>query len=454
MSEFRTQNPANEAALAVYPWHTQTEVNAALDAASALHARWLIEPREERVGTLERIADALECDCDALATLASQEMGKPMREARAEVRKSAAVCRYYAKNGAELLADRQISATLRVCYEPLGPLLAIMPWNFPFWQVLRVFAPAFVLGNPVLLKHASNVTGCALAIERVIREAGAPVGALTTLVIDVDSVEALIRDVRIAGVTLTGSEAAGSAVARVAGEVIKPVVLELGGSDPFIVLADADIPSALEVGVRARMQNGGQSCIAAKRFIIEAPIYDRFVRLFAERVQQLVCDDPAFESTDVGPLARLDLRDRVEAQVAASIGYGARLVCGGRRKPGRGFYYEPTVLAGVTEAMPGFREEIFGPVASMVMAHDSADAIRLANATDFGLGSALWTAPDRGPALAAQIRAGTVAINTMTASDPQAPFGGIRRSGVGRELSREGLMSFANAKTIITGQGR
>lgn len=454
MSDIRTQNPANEAALASYAWHAPSQVDDALTRAAALHERWLTDDRASRLHTLLRLADLLETRVDRLAKLASEEMGKPIREARAEVRKSASVCRFYATHADDMLADRPVAPNFRVRYEPLGPVLAIMPWNFPYWQVLRVLAPAMALGNPLLLKHAPNVTGCALAMQALLVEAGAPEGALQTLLIDVDRVDPIIRDPRVAGVTLTGSEHAGAAVARTAGEAIKPVVLELGGSDPFIILADADLQAAIDVGVRARMQNGGQSCIAAKRFIVEAPLYDRFVRLFSERVQQLVCDDPAFESTDVGPLARLDLRDRVEAQVAASIGYGARLVCGGKRKSGRGFYFEPTVLADVNETMPSFHEEIFGPVASVILAQDADDAIRLANATPFGLGASLWTQPERAQELAQRIRAGTVAINTMTASDPRVPFGGVRRSGVGRELSREGILSFANAKTIITGECR
>lgn len=451
MSDIRTQNPANEAALASYAWHSSDEVDAAIARATALHEHWLTDDRAARLHTLLRLADLLEARVDRLAKLAADEMGKPIREARAEVQKSATVCRFYATHADDMLADRHIEPNFRVRYEPLGPVLAVMPWNFPYWQVLRVLAPAMALGNPLLLKHAPNVTGCALAMQALLLEAGAPEGALQTLLIDVDRIAPIIHDPRIAGVTLTGSELAGAAVARAAGDAIKPVVLELGGSDPFIILADADLQAAIDVGVRARMQNGGQSCIAAKRFIVEAPLYDRFVRLFSERVQQLVCDDPAFESTDVGPLARLDLRDRVEAQVAASIGYGARLVCGGKRKSGRGFYFEPTVLADVKETMPSFREEIFGPVASIILAQDADDAIRLANATPFGLGASLWTQPERAQTLAHRIRSGTVAINTMTASDPRAPFGGIRRSGVGRELSREGILSFANTKTIITG---
>mgnify|MGYP002620465095 CR=1 FL=1 len=450
---FTTINPADESVIERYPLTSSAAVDAALDAAVRAWSSWGLGPLEPRVGLLRRLAEALRSRRDPLSRLITAEMGKPVREARAELDKCAATCLWYADHAAQLLAPRAIEVpdgAAQVIAEPLGPLLAIMPWNFPFWQVIRCAAPAVALGNPVLLKHAPNTTGCALACAELFAAAGAPEGVFATLVVEVDQVEGLIADPRVAAVTLTGSERAGSAVAAAAGRAIKPVVLELGGSDPFIVLADADVDRALEVAVQARMMNSGQSCIAAKRIIVEAPLYDRFVRRFAERVEALVCDDPAFESTQVGPLARRDLLEQFEQQVEATIGWGARCVTGGGRGRHPGFFFTPTVLAEVPERAPAAREELFGPAAALWLAHDAEHALALANDTSFGLGAALWTRPERAPELTRALRAGFVAVNGMVRSDARVPFGGIRRSGVGRELGSEGLMAFANLKTVWT----
>lgn len=447
---FSSVNPSNELLFHTWPADDDVRIERALDAASALHLRWELEAPSTRVPLLLRFAEVLEKHNERCASLATQEMGKPIREARAELTKCAQAFRYYAEHGPALLADQTVPGVGFIARAPLGPILAIMPWNFPFWQLFRVAAPALLLGNPVVLKHAENVPGCARMIESLAREAGAPEGALTTLLVPRERTESIIKDPRIAAVTLTGSERAGSAVAAIAGAQLKPLVLELGGSDPFVVLADADLSQAVDSAVRARMQNSGQSCIAGKRFIIEAPIYDRFVRLFAERVGGLTCDDPVFESTQVGPIARADLLEELEDQVRHSVGFGARVVCGGKRRPGRGFFFEPTVLAEVRPEHRVFREEVFGPVAAVIRADDAEHAIALANDTNYGLGASIWTTQARGLELSRQLRAGNVGVNQIVRSDPRAPFGGIKRSGFGRELGLDGLLAFANTKTTIT----
>lgn len=449
MRTLRTHNPADESFLKEYQISSDADIDTALADAHALYAQRSQHSTEERQAWLLQLSLHIEANIEKAAKLATEEMGKPIREARAELQKSASVCRYYAEHAAQLLAPTPIDDFAEVLLEPIGPILAIMPWNFPFWQLFRILAPAIALGNPVVLKHAENVSGCALLCQDIVREAKLPHAVLQTLIVPVHHVQRIIEDPRIAGVTLTGSERAGRIVAAQATQALKPVVLELGGSDPFIVLADADLPAALDAAVRGRFQNSGQSCIAAKRIIVEAPLYDRFVRQYAAKVEALVCDNPIYESTQVGPLARADLLETLERQVAETIGYGARCVTGGRRRPGRGFFFEPTVLAEVTETMPAFREEIFGPVASITVAKDHEDAIRLANATPFGLGASLWCESTRGRKLAHAIQAGTVAINCVTASDPRTPFGGTKHSGFGRELGSEGLRSFANIKTVL-----
>jgi succinate-semialdehyde dehydrogenase/glutarate-semialdehyde dehydrogenase len=387
-----------------------------------------------------------------LAELATQEMGKPIVEAEAEVEKCAWNCDYNAEHAAAFLANESVPTNAResyVAFEPLGVVLAIMPWNFPFWQVMRFAAPALMAGNGAVLKHASNVPGCALAIEDILSRAGLP---FRTVLVPGSSVDTLIADPRIHAVTLTGSSDVGERVASAAGKHLKKQVLELGGSDPFIVLADADLDAAAATAVRARNQNNGQSCIAAKRFIVEEAVADQFTEKFAAAVKALRVGDPMLRDTNVGPLARGDLRDTLARQVDASLAGGAHAVVGGKPIAGKGYFYSPTVLDGVSEAMPAFREEVFGPVAAVIRAQDPADAVRIANDTEYGLGAALWTRDtERAKTLARQIEAGNVFINGMVASDPRLPFGGVKRSGYGRELGVFGIREFVNIQTVWIG---
>lgn len=449
MASIKTYNPSNGAFLQEYTLDTDPQIEQKLNDAQMFFEQQAQRDLETRKNWLYALAHAVEQSVDTLAKMATEEMGKPIQQARSEVSKCATVCRYYADYADSLLSTQKVSDFAEVRLEPLGPLLAIMPWNFPYWQVFRVWAPAILLGNPLLLKHAENVWGCAHLLQNLLAKADLPDALLQLLSIRVERVSSIINDQRIRGVTFTGSEHAGRQVASQAGLAIKPCVLELGGSDPFIVLSDAQLSNAVDAAVNARFQNNGQSCIATKRFIVEAPLYDTFVRRYASRIQTLVCDDPIFESTDVGPLARADLLDNLERQVQEIIGYGARCVVGGQRIAGRGHYYEPTVLADVRETMLPYREELFGPVACISVAQDADDAIRLANATPFGLGASLWTETERAKKLSTRLRAGTVSINQITASDPRVPFGGTKNSGIGRELSEHGLYSFANIKTVL-----
>ena len=390
------------------------------------------------------------------AQLITDEMGKAIGQAEAEIDKCALNCRFYADNAERFLADTAVeteAVASYVAYQPLGVVLAIMPWNFPFWQVIRFAAPALMAGNAALLKHSPNVTGCALAIEEVFREAGYPDGLFRTLVIAEPDVPAatgaLIEHPQVAAVTLTGSERAGVAVGTAAGRALKRSVLELGGSDPFVVLADADVAGAARVAARARFLNTGQSCIAAKRFVVEEPVADEFERLFVEAVRDLRVGDPADPSTDVGPMARPDLMDALERQVSASVEAGARVLQGGERIAGTGYFFAPTVLADVTADMPVFAEETFGPVAALIRARDEDDAVRLANETPFGLGASVWTSDvERGQRVGRQIRSGALFVNSMVASDPRLPFGGTKRSGYGRELAAEGIREFTNVRTF------
>lgn len=382
----------------------------------------------------------------------TREMGKPLAQAIAEVKKCATVCRYYADNAADQLADEPVqtdSGRALIAFEPLGPVLAVMPWNFPFWQVFRFAAPALMAGNTGLLKHASNVTGCALAIEEVVRDAGFDDAQFQALVIDTSNVDDILRDDRIRAVTLTGSERAGREVAAAAGREIKPSVLELGSSDAFIVLNDADLEAAVPTAVRARMQNNGQSCIAAKRFIVEDGVYDEFVDRFVAEIESMTIGDPMDESTDLGPIARFDLRDEIDDQVRRSVQDGASIATGGKPLDRTGFYYAPTVLTDVEPGTVAFTEEIFGPVAAVIRARDADHAVTLANSTPFGLGGAVFTEDvERGEHIARRLEVGTAFVNQMVKSDPRIPFGGIKRSGYGRELSAFGIREFVNVKSI------
>lgn len=453
MTTHTTINPTTGSEIATYDLLTAAAIEAALVRAEAAYREHRALSLTDRAERLTRTADLLEADQRRYASLMTCEMGKPIQQALAEVEKCAWVCRYYAEHGETFLADeeREAGAGRRsfVAYQPVGPVLAVMPWNYPFWQVFRFAAPALMAGNVGLLKHAKNVIGCGNAIEEVFREAGFVEGAFQHLPVETDAVAGIIADRRVRAVTLTGSEGAGAAVARAAGNALKPTVLELGGSDAFIVLADADLDRALDIGVTARTQNNGQSCIAAKRFILEAPVAETFTEGLAERMAALTVGDPKDPSTDVGPLAREDLRNEVHDQVRRAVDDGAEILTGGTIPKEKGFFYPPTVLGGVTEGTVAFDEEIFGPVASVIVAEDADDAVRLANASRFGLGGAVFT-EDRaqGERVARAMESGACFINQMTKSHPNLPFGGVKDSGYGRELSRQGIRAFVNAKTI------
>jgi acyl-CoA reductase-like NAD-dependent aldehyde dehydrogenase len=455
---FVSLNPTTEEVLATIQEDGPEEVEAALERAWRAYQEWRRLPLERRGELMRAAARRLRQERYRYARLITLEMGKPIVEAEAEVLKCAWNCDYFAEHAPRFLSPEEVESNASRSYVqflPLGPVLAIMPWNFPFWQVFRAAAPALMAGNTLLLKHASNVPQCALAIEEALREAGFPEGVFQTLLVPAARVEGIIADERVRAVTLTGSDATGAKVAAAAGRYLKKTVLELGGSDPFIVLADADLEEAARVGARARNQNNGQSCIAAKRFIVEEAVAERFAELLVEAVKALRVGDPLDPSTHIGPLARADLRDELDRQVRRSLDMGARLLLGGHRLEGRGFFYAPTILADVTPEMPAFQEETFGPVAALVRARDAEEAVRLANMSPYGLGAALWTGDvERGQALAADIEAGNVFINGMVASDPRLPFGGVKRSGYGRELSAFGIREFVNIQTVWVGPAR
>jgi succinate-semialdehyde dehydrogenase/glutarate-semialdehyde dehydrogenase len=406
----------------------------------------------DRACALKKAAEILESGKRDYGSLMTTEMGKTLGAAIAVAEKCAWACRYYAENGDRLLADEPVqtnAARSFVRYQPLGPVLAVMPWNFPFWQVFRFAAPALAAGNTGLLKHASNVPQCALAIEDILRRAGFPEGAFQTLLIESNQVDDLLADNRVVAATLTGSEPAGRSVARASGSQIKKTVLELGGSDPFIVMPSADFEEAVSTAVKARVINNGQSCIAAKRFIAARGIYDAFEQRFVGGMKALKVGDPLAASTDVGPLATSKIRDELHDQVQRAVAAGARLLAGGRKIDGPGFYYEPTVLADVPRTSPVFREEFFGPVAMLFCARDADEAIELANDSPFGLGSSVWTRDESEQVKFTDgIEAGQVFVNAMVASDPRLPFGGVKRSGYGRELGVWGIREFVNVKTV------
>ncbi len=428
-------------------------VEAALARAVDAFGAWRKLPLAERTGPLRSAAARLEERRNQLAELMALEMGKPIREGRAEIEKCALVCRYYAEQAGELLAPREIESDASrsfVTFEPLGPILAVMPWNFPFWQVFRIVAPHLTAGNVALLKHASNVPGCALAIEELLHEAGFPAGVFQTLLIGSGEVAGLIEDRRVRAVTLTGSTPAGRAVAAQAGAHLKKTVLELGGSDPYVLLGDADLDEAVSECVTGRMINGGQSCIAAKRFIVTPEHLERFEEGLVGAMSEIRMGDPLDEATPLGPMARADLRDELHDQVARSVGAGARLLLGGEKPDRPGAYYPPTVLAGVQPGMAAYEEELFGPVAAIIAAEDDADALRIANDSPFGLGAAIFsTDVERATAIAAQeLEAGSCFVNAFVRSDPRLPFGGVGDSGYGRELGSFGIYEFVNIKTV------
>jgi acyl-CoA reductase-like NAD-dependent aldehyde dehydrogenase len=451
-------NPATEEILGSYEIHSQEQIEAVLHDAHETFRLWRREDFSTRSKLMKDAADYLRRNKKKFATLMTLEMGKPIMEAAGEVEKCAWNCDYYADYAESFLAaeSRASSATESyVQYTPLGVILAIMPWNFPFWQVFRFAAPALMAGNTVILKHASNVPQCALAIEEVFRETGFPLGAFRTLFLPGQDTAQLIEHPAVAAVTLTGSEYAGSQTASCAGRALKKTVLELGGSDPFIVLADAELDAAVKAGVKARYQNTGQSCIAAKRFIVVESIFHEYQDRFVEAVRALIVGNPLDYSTQVGPLARAEFIEDLERQIRESVDQGAEILMGGRRCGQKGFFFEPTVLTNVRPEMPAGREELFGPVAAMIKAKDTDDALDIANQTSFGLGSSLWTADiDAARGLARRIEAGQVFINGIVASDPRLPFGGIKRSGYGRELSELGIREFTNIQTVWIGPSK
>ena len=454
-------NPATGELLATIESHTTEQVEACLEKAHASWRRWRETTFAERAFIMTKVAALLEKERGELGRLMTREMGKPIRAAMEEAAKCATACRYYAANAERHLSRRNVSTEDEesfVFHQPLGVVLAVMPWNFPFWQVFRFAAPALMAGNAGLLKHASNVPQCALAIEDVLRRAGVPVGIFQTLLVGSSAVGALIADPRIAAVTLTGSEDAGRDVGARAGREIKKSVLELGGSDPFIVMPSASLDDAVATAVRARTVNNGQSCIAAKRFIVHDSVFDEFARRFTNGMRSLQVGDPLDERTEIGPLATSRILEDLDDQVRRTVAAGARVLTGGRRLERPGNFYEPTVLVDVPDDSPATREELFGPVAPLLRARDAADAIRIANSTSFGLGAAAWTSDARErDQFTRELESGTVVINGMVASDPRLPFGGVKRSGYGRELSEEGIREFVNVKTVrigATGSGR
>lgn len=448
----RSIEPATGEPLRDYPEPDAAEVERRLAAAAAAAPGWRAAGVEARASRLRAAARVLRERAAELAELAVREMGKPIAAAEAEVEKCAHACDWFAAEAARLLAPEPAATEARSSYvrwDPLGVLLAIMPWNFPFWQVVRCAAPALAAGNVVVLKHASNVPGCAVALEEVFAAAGFPPGAFTTLLVPSAAVPRLIAHPAIAAVSLTGSEEAGVAVARAAGEALKKVVLELGGSDPFVVLADADPEAVAHEAVAARTINNGQSCIAAKRFIVEAPVAPRFEAAVVERMRSLVVGDPLDRAVQIGPLARADLVATLDDQVRRSVAAGATLACGGRPLERRGFFYAPTVLTGVGPGMAAFDEETFGPVAAIIRARDTTEAVALANRSRFGLGASIWSRDAaRAESLVPAIEAGLVFVNGQVRSDPRLPFGGIKRSGHGRELAAFGIREFVNVKTV------
>src|SRR5438034_7891602 len=448
-------NPATGEKLQEFSAFDDTEIEKRLNLAEKAFRKYRATTFAERSELLEAVAELLFQETKKFAEIITLEMGKLFRDSVEEIEKCARGCQFYAENGERFLEDEAAqtdAAESYVQYEPLGPVLAIMPWNFPFWQVFRFAAPALMAGNVGLLKHASNVSQCALAIEKTFRSAGFPEGVFQTLLASGQQTEALIDDPRIRAITLTGSDITGSKVGAASGRALKKSVLELGGSDPFIVLADADVAAAAETGVRARNQNTGQSCIAAKRFIVVESVADEFEQRFNDGVAHLKIGDPMQRETQIGPLARGDLRDSLEEQVRRSVDEGAHVALGGHRREGRGYFYAPTVLTRATPVMTAAREETFGPVAAVMRARDTDEAVTIANQTPFGLGASLWTRDiDRARSLARRIQVGSVFINGMVASDPRLPFGGIKRSGYGRELSAFGIREFVNIQTIWIG---
>ncbi|MBV0926332.1 NAD-dependent succinate-semialdehyde dehydrogenase [Halomicroarcula limicola] len=449
----QTTNPATNEPLATYEPHSPETVEKILSRADETFRDWRERPIEERESLAASLGEVLRSNAGEYAATMTREMGKPIDQAVAEVEKCADLCNYYAERSAEHLQDERIGAEpgtkTYVSYEPLGPVLSVMPWNYPFWQVFRFAVPALTAGNVGLLKHAPNVLGCANAIEACFEEAGYPAGVFASMQIEADRVADVIADDRIRAVTLTGSTRAGRAVAAASGENLKKTVLELGGSDPFIVLDDAPLDEVVDAAVTARNQNSGQTCIAAKRFLVHESVHEEFVERFGRAAEQLTVGDPTDETTDVGPQARADLLEELDSQVRRSVEAGATVETGGEPLDRGGNFYPPTVLSDVPEDCPAATEELFGPVAAVFPVRSDDEAVEAANDTQFGLGGCVWTADaDRGEALAKRITAGNVFVNQVVKSDPRLPFGGVKESGYGSELAGHGIREFTNAKTI------
>lgn len=446
-------NPYDGQTIREYPDFTAEQTSSAVDAAEKSFFEWRGATITERKVLNLKLKDLLEKKKEELARLMTLEMGKPIKQSYAELDKCGLALSYYSEKAELFMTPQMVETEAQKSYvrfDPLGIVLAVMPWNFPFWQVFRFSAPSVIAGNAALLKHASNVTGCALAIETLYREAGFPENIFRTLLIPGSKVLPLLDDQRIKAATLTGSEAAGISIAEKAGRNLKKVVLELGGSDPFIVLGDADIMKAAAVAAKARTINNGQSCIAAKRFIVEQSVYDSFRNAFVEEMNKLKVGDPLSEETDVGPLAKKEFLDELEQQVERSVKEGAIILAGGKKTEGDGWFYPPTVLGNVKPGNTAFEEEIFGPVAPLIMARDKDHAMKLANSSKFGLGGSIWTSDTQvAEKMAAELEVGTVFINGMVKSDPRLPFGGVKASGFGRELSYFGMREFVNVKTVV-----
>ncbi len=449
---FQSVNPTTGEPVRSFPSLDDAALGAAIGRAEEAFRDHRHLPLEERARRLEHAATILDQEATEFGRLMAMEMGKPLLQARAEAEKCARACRYYAERGPDLLAEEDVATEARrsfVRYAPIGPVLGIMPWNFPFWQVFRFAAPAVMAGNVVLVKHAGNVPRCALALEDVFRRAGFAEGTFQNLFIEVEQVGRAIEDERVRGVSVTGSRRAGREVARQAGAALKKTVLELGGSDPFIVMPSADLDRAAETAVRARTINSGQSCIAAKRVIVHEAVADEFERRFVDGMAGLAVGDPLDEETEVGPLATREILDTLEEQVSASVEAGARVLTGGRRLERDGFFYEPTVLADVPEGCPAYAEELFGPAAALFRVPGREEAVRLANDTAFGLGASVWTEDrDEAGRFIEGLETGLLFVNGMVASDPRLPFGGVKESGYGRELGVHGLREFVNVQTV------
>lgn len=449
---FESINPATGAVLARFETLSSAALEDRLNRAHAAFSKWKIVAIAERARLMARVADILEADADSLAAIVTAEMGKPLKDGKAEAQKSARGCRYYAEHGEEFLKDEPVTTEASrsyIRYEPLGPVLAIMPWNFPLWQVFRFAAPALMAGNVGLLKHAPNVPQCAAAIEAIFARAGFSSGVFQNLFIETDQAARVMEDPRVRAVTLTGSERAGREIASRSGHALKKTVLELGGSDPFIVMPSADLDAAVTTAVKSRTGNTGQSCIAAKRIIVAGAIADAFIPKFVAAMESLKVGDPTDPATDLGPMARPDLVDGLEAQVQATVRAGARVLTGGKRPTGAGHFYPPTVLVDVPENSPAACEELFGPVAAVFRVKDIDEAIRVANNTSYGLGASVWTKDSAEQTrFANEIEAGQVFVNAMVFSDPRVPFGGVKNSGFGRELGAHGIREFVNTKTV------